>query len=189
MPHPYFIDSRWMSNAVFSGLSSSLGLVLLGAALPMIIPGSRRMGLLLGLIAVAVMTAPNTISLAESYVRFSSAALRSQLLGRLVLPAPLVFFPMTGVAAILTGITSIYLKNLALRDRIYGVVDEIQGFRFESDAKRPVLVRHPSTGKINVWQAQAAMNYQKRDRAEYLAKFRHSLAELAKEIAGRGLST
>jgi hypothetical protein len=132
---------------------------------------------------------PGFTSLVEPYTRIFSVALRNQLFYRLELPAPLVFFPVAGIVATLLGITSAYFKNNKLRDRISRLVDEIQGFRLESQGKRPVLVRNPSTGKINLWQAQAMMDYQKRDHAGYLAKFRYPLAELAKEIARYGLST
>jgi hypothetical protein len=120
-------------------------------AIPVILPGSRRLGLLI-LAAAVVVAIPIIKPFAEIYVGSHSAALKTQLLHRLVLPAPLIFFPVTGIAAMLGGITSEYLKNTRLRDRIYGIVDSIQRFRLKKDANRPILERHPSTGQIGVWR-------------------------------------
>jgi hypothetical protein len=168
-----------MPNDIFSPLFFALGFVLLGLALQMLIPGSRRMGWTLMLIAVVVITAPVT-----------RAALTGQSPFRfLVLPAPVVFFPVTGVAAALTGIISVYRNNRKLRNRIYGTINDIQGFRLESAANRPIPIREPSTGQINMRQAKMILDYQKREHAEFLFRFRLRLAELAEQTAKRTSSS
>lgn len=141
-------------------------------------------------IAVAFMSAPVTGPLAASFVKSGALSLnRGDVAGILHVPAPLIFFPVVGFLVISMAFGSEYLQNRGLRDRTCRLLDEIQGFRLESYGKRHVMFRNPSTGKTNMLQAQAIMDYQRREHAGYLSKFRHSLAELAKEIARHGLST
>jgi hypothetical protein len=179
-----------MPNDVVVGLCLALGTVLLEAAIPMIIPGSRRMGLLLTLVAAFVMSAPVTGPLAASFIKSGALSLnKNDVAGILHVPLPWIFFPILGLSAASMAFGSEYLKNRGLRYRVYRTMNDIQSFRLASEARRPVLIRHPTTGKINRYQAQAMLDYQNREHFGYLSKFRLSLYDLVKEIAAHRLGT
>ena len=178
-----------MPKDFFDPVSLAIGAVLLQESVRMIFPGSRRLGILIGAVALLILSARVTVPLATAYIGGHSSAIDSRLFHGWELPPPKTFFSTTIFAAGSVAAIVEYLKDRRLRTHILQVVDDIQGFRFETDAKRPVLVRHPQTGQINLYQAQAVMEFQKRQHSGFIAKFRHPLDELATEIARTGISS